>query len=71
MLQTILGHSTLAMTMDIYAHALPDTKAEKMQKLNGLFSNPEVFVSDLCQNNRSEESNVVFLDCKIPKTLIK
>ncbi len=36
-LKTILGHSSLAMTMDLYAHVLPDTKAEEMQKIAGLF----------------------------------
>lgn len=70
-LQTILGHSTLAMTMDIYAHVLPDTKAEEMQKLQSLFSDSKNFVSDLCQNDCSEESNVVFLDYKVPQTLLK
>lgn len=32
-LQTILGHSTLAMTMDLYAHVLPDTKAQEMERI--------------------------------------
>lgn len=36
-LKTILGHSKLAMTMDLYSHVLPDTKAEEMQKIAGLF----------------------------------
>lgn len=36
-LKTILGHSSLAMTMDLYAHVLPDTKAEEMKKIAGLF----------------------------------
>ena len=36
-LKTLLGHSTLAMTMDLYAHVLPDTKAEELQKIAGLF----------------------------------
>ena len=27
-LKTILGHSSLSMTMDLYAHVLPDTKAK-------------------------------------------
>ncbi|MCJ7833841.1 site-specific integrase [Cuneatibacter sp. NSJ-177] len=35
--QMILGHSTLAMTMDLYSHVLPDTKAEEMQKLAHTF----------------------------------
>ena len=36
-LKTILGHSSLAMTMDLYSHVLPDTKHEEMQKIENLF----------------------------------
>lgn len=36
-LKTIMGHSSLAMTMDLYSHVLPDTKIEEMQKLANLF----------------------------------
>lgn len=36
-LKTILGHSSLAMTMDLYSHVLPDMKAEEMQKIANLF----------------------------------
>jgi integrase len=36
-LKTILGHSTLAMTMDLYSHVLPDTKAEQMEKVASAF----------------------------------
>lgn len=36
-LKTILGHSTLAMTMDLYSHVLPDIKAEEMQKIAQMF----------------------------------
>ena len=32
-LKTILGHNSLAMTMDLYAHVLPNTKAEEMAKI--------------------------------------
>lgn len=32
-LKTILGHSTLAMTMDLYSHVMPDTKAAEMEKI--------------------------------------
>ncbi|HKL79965.1 MAG TPA: tyrosine-type recombinase/integrase, partial [Mobilitalea sp.] len=35
-LQLILGHSKLSMTMDIYAHVLPCTKANDMQCVDGL-----------------------------------
>lgn len=32
-LKTILGHSSLAMTMDLYSHVLPNTKAEEMNRI--------------------------------------
>lgn len=35
-LQTILGHSKLSMTMDLYAHVLPNTKAAEMEKIDGM-----------------------------------
>lgn len=36
-LKTILGHSSLAMTMDLYSHVLPDTKAEAMERISKAF----------------------------------
>ncbi len=36
-LKTILGHSSLAMTSDLYSHVLPDTKQEEMKKIANLF----------------------------------
>lgn len=36
-LKTILGHSSISMTMDLYSHVLPDTKAAQMQKIEGMF----------------------------------
>lgn len=36
-LKTILGHSTLAMTMDLYSHVLPTTKAEEMELIANAF----------------------------------
>lgn len=33
-LKTILGHNSLAMTMDLYAHVLPNTKQAEMDRLN-------------------------------------
>lgn len=33
-LKTILGHTSLSMTMDLYAHVLPNTKQEEMKKIN-------------------------------------
>lgn len=36
-LKTILGHSKLSMTMDLYAHVLPNTKVQEMKKIANLF----------------------------------
>lgn len=36
-LKTILGHSTLSMTMDLYSHVLPTTKAEEMNLISKAF----------------------------------
>lgn len=36
-LKTILGHSSLAMTMDLYSHVLPETRAEEMEKIADVF----------------------------------
>lgn len=36
-LKNILGHSSLAMTMDLYSHVLPDTKANEMEKIANAF----------------------------------
>lgn len=36
-LKSILGHSSLAMTMDLYSHVLPDVKSEEIKKISGLF----------------------------------
>ena len=35
--QEILGHSQISMTMDIYSHVLPDMQQEAMGKMNNLF----------------------------------
>lgn len=36
-LKAIMGHSKLAITMDLYAHVLPDVKSKEMQKIASLF----------------------------------
>ena len=36
-LKTILGHSSLAMTMDLYSHVMPSTKREEMDKIANAF----------------------------------
>src|SRR6516164_9043996 len=35
--QELLGHSTISMTMDIYSHVLPSMQQETMDKLDDLF----------------------------------
>jgi integrase len=35
--QEILGHSQISMTMDVYSHVLPDMQQEAMAKMNNLF----------------------------------
>ena len=37
-LKTILGHSSLAMTADLYAHVLEDTRQEEMNRVSEIFS---------------------------------
>lgn len=36
-LKTILGHSSLAMTMDLYSHVLPNTKQQEMDNIKIMF----------------------------------
>ena len=38
-MQTLLGHKTLAMTADLYSHVLPETKEKEMQKMEEVFKN--------------------------------
>lgn len=32
-----LGHASTSITMDVYAHALPDMQAQAVKALNGMF----------------------------------
>ncbi len=36
-MQEILGHTSITMTLDLYSHVLPDTKRDAIQKLKGVF----------------------------------
>lgn len=36
-LKTILGHSSLSMTMDLYSHVMPETRASEMEKISAVF----------------------------------
>lgn len=40
-MQALLGHTSIAMTLDIYSHVLPDTKARELQKISRLFESAE------------------------------
>lgn len=40
-LSSILGHTSVAFTMDTYAHVLEDFKQEQMAKMEGLFAKPK------------------------------
>ena len=41
-LKQILGHASLAMTMDLYAHVLPSTKKAEMEQIQSIFSGWQV-----------------------------
>ena len=36
-LKKILGHNSLATTVDLYSHVLPDTKQQEMQQIENGF----------------------------------
>lgn len=36
-MQELLGHTSITMTLDIYSHVLPDTKAKELQKIADVF----------------------------------
>ncbi len=36
-LKTILGHSSLSMTMDLYSHVMPETRLSEMEKISAAF----------------------------------
>lgn len=36
-MQELLGHTSITMTLDIYSHVLPDTKANEIQKIANIF----------------------------------
>jgi len=41
--QEILGHSEISMTMDIYSHVLPTMQRDAMDKLNRAFDERDNF----------------------------
>ena len=36
--QEMMGHASIKMTMDLYSHVLPNTQADAIRRLEGLFS---------------------------------
>lgn len=36
-MQELLGHTSITMTLDIYSHVLPNTKAQEIKKLTNMF----------------------------------
>ena len=42
-LKAILGHSKLSLTMDLYAHVLPDAKSKEMKKISCLFPVKDIY----------------------------
>lgn len=41
-IQEILGHSTITLTLDTYSHVMPELKKDAVDKLSGLFENKPV-----------------------------
>jgi integrase len=52
--QEILGHSQISMTMDIYSHVLPDMQQEAMAKMNDLFCH-DILDGDEDDNTQKHE----------------
>ena len=45
--QELLGHSSISMTLDTYSHMLPSMQQEAMDKLNGLFDHDGLGYEDV------------------------
>jgi len=54
-LQEILGHSSITMTMDIYSHAMPDFKKSSMQKMDYLFKRNKEAIHPPLPSTRKKE----------------
>ncbi len=39
--QEMLGHSTISMTMDVYSHVLPSMQQDAVSRLNTVLGNPK------------------------------
>jgi integrase len=50
--QEILGHSQISMTMDIYSHVLPNMQQDAMSRLDDIIGNREVGNNKYDQENR-------------------
>ena len=49
-LQKILGHKTLQMTMDLYCHVMPDLKEDEMKLVEDYMNS----INDYADNNLEE-----------------
>lgn len=59
-LSSILGHTSVAFTMDTYAHVLEDFKQEQMAKLEGLFAKPKPVPTLAESNSENAKYPVIF-----------
>ena len=64
-LQKILGHATLQMTMDLYAHVLPDLQVDEMKLLEEEMAKVNGMADDIAlkrfENAKNESGKVITL----------
>lgn len=64
-LQKILGHATLQMTMDLYAHVLPDLQVDEMKLLEEEMAKVNGMADDMAlkrfENAKNESGKVITL----------
>ena len=46
----LLGHSSVAITADIYAHVLPEMQQEVVKKMDDLYGRAEAHLCERCSN---------------------
>ena len=53
-LKTTLGHSSLAMTMDLYSHVMEDVKVDEMEKIAKVFQKEGIrpLFFDACKSTK-------------------
>ena len=64
-LQKILGHATLQMTMDLYAHVLPDLQVDEMKLLEEEMAKVNGMADDMAlkrfENTKDESGKIITL----------